>query len=505
MVTIISILMLFHLTTHHLVMATIDTIAQGTHNISDYSKIVRFVSHPKFNRKSKYNNNKMSVWSLQLGERCSRFQIFCVFFETQGKKDCSRGDILTVKSGKRKMRYCGSKKPSKQQPLILSASAIITWRTDKTKTMRGFDCRVKCVESTGVEVTTEASGECKVIAGPGKGKPCVFPFTWSYTGVTYTGCAYHPSLHSSPWCSTRTVDGAHVVAQGEWGYCHPACPLSPGVTTLAPTTPPPTLAPGIAAGCRCGAPDKSSKIINGEETEVNEYRWMVGMTVLGSLAPLCGGSLISDQYVLTAAHCCKGKRPENIEIFLGDHNWAQHNETASFRRSVSKIKIHPKFGKPKKLNYDVCLIKLSKPISFPDHPTVRPVCLPQSSKKQYENYNATITGWGKVTGDGEMSAFLQETEVKILANKRCKRRYGLSVTPEMLCITRHGPPVSSACNGDSGGSLVVMQGDSWHSVGLVSWGVVGCAANKPAVMARITSVRAWIKRNTADSNYCPRI
>ena len=256
--------------------------------------------------------------------------------------------------------------------------------------------------------TTAATTKCKANSGPGKGKPCVFPFTWQHTGITYDGCAHDPSMHPAPWCSTRTVNGVHQAGKGEWGYCNPACLLSSGVTTLAPTTPPPTVASGIAAGCRCGLPTRSSKIINGEESEVSEYPWMVGISMAGSFSPLCGGALISDQYVLTAAHCCKGKLAENIQIFLGDHNWELSSEADSFRRFVTKIKIYPKFGKPRHLNNDVCLIKLSDPISFPDHPNVRPICLPPSTTNLYEDYNATLAGWGKVSGDGKVSPVLQE-------------------------------------------------------------------------------------------------
>jgi secreted trypsin-like serine protease len=232
---------------------------------------------------------------------------------------------------------------------------------------------------------------------------------------------------------------------------------------------------------------------------------MVGISMAGSFSPLCGGALISDQYILTAAHCCKGRLAENIQIFLGDHNWKLSSEADSFRRFVTKIKIYPRFGKPRNLNNDVCLIKLSDPISFPDHPNVRPICLPSSNTNQYEEYKATLAGWGKVSADGKVSPVLQEAEVKIMKKKKCKNIFGSAMTSHMMCIGRHYALIVSACNGDSGGSLMVRNGENFDTVGVVSWGVAGCADDKPSVMARVTSFLGWIKRNTVDSNYCPRI
>ena len=72
--------------------------------------------------------------------------------------------------------------------------------------------------------------------------------------------------------------------------------------------------------------------------QVNEYPWMTGIGTKGSLSPSCGGALVSDQYVLTAAHCCHGRSAASLQVFLGDHDWTVSTETDSFRRSALAVR-----------------------------------------------------------------------------------------------------------------------------------------------------------------------
>ena len=289
------LLQLFH---PYFVISSIETITYGEHDVSTFRRLVRIVSHPNFNRKTKYPNNKKNVWKLKLGTSCLKIEIFCTFLETNANKQCTKGDILTMTTQSKKKRYCRTKKPTKAKPVVFSEDVNIAWKADRRRNKRGFDCRIKCSDrvttsTTTTSTTTSTPTKCQASSGPGKGKPCIFPFTWKYTGITYDGCAFDPTMNPAPWCSTLTVDGIHQSGKDEWGYCNSICPLSSGVTTLAPTTPPPTVAPGIAAECQCGVTKRSSKIINGEEAEVNEYPWMVGMSMSGTINPLCGGALIS--------------------------------------------------------------------------------------------------------------------------------------------------------------------------------------------------------------------
>ena len=83
--------------------------------------------------------------------------------------------------------------------------------------------------------------------------------------------------------------------------------------------------------------------------------------------------------------------------------------------------------------------------------------------------------------------------------------FGSALTDRMMCVARTKKPIASACNGDSGGGLLIQNSDYLEAVGVVSWGVSGCEENKPSVMARITSSLTWILKKTKDSNYCPRL
>ncbi|XP_066939680.1 venom serine protease 34-like [Macrobrachium rosenbergii] len=81
------------------------------------------------------------------------------------------------------------------------------------------------------------------------------------------------------------------------------------------------------SNCRCGQVNRVSKIVGGVVTELHEYPWQVAITPLGLSRPFCGGSIISDRYVLTAAHCVAGKTPVNVRVTVGEHDWQDDSET----------------------------------------------------------------------------------------------------------------------------------------------------------------------------------
>jgi len=259
--------------------------------------------------------------------------------------------------------------------------------------------------------------------------------------------------------------------------------------------------------CNCGLASRKKRIVGGKETEVSEYPWQIGMVHTGKSSVWCGGSVISDQWILTAAHCVPRATPNNIEVLLGEHDYKDKTETKEIRAKVTKIISHPKYN-DQTMDMDFALLKLEKKIDFSANSHIRPICLPDNVNELYTNAESIVTGWGTTSSGGSASSTLQEVMVKVISNSDCNKDYSGKINSNMICAKRSG---KDACQGDSGGPLVSSKGDgvtagqNYEQVGVVSWGY-GCAhAKYPGVYARTTTQLDWIRQETSSSwTTCPR-
>ncbi|KAK2879843.1 transmembrane protease serine 2 isoform X1 [Channa argus] len=241
----------------------------------------------------------------------------------------------------------------------------------------------------------------------------------------------------------------------------------------------------IACGQSSAAP--TTRIVGGTEAVNGAWPWQVSLQVMGN--HICGGSIISPYWILSAAHCFETySSPSLWLVYSGDVSLFQMRFNAG--RKVDKIISHEEFSTTSNDN-DIALLKLQTPLSFTSR--VRPVCLPNIGVNVFPERRAWITGWGTLRSSGSSPDILNQAQVTIYSRQTCNSPWVLDgeVTQTMICAGELRGGVDS-CQGDSGGPLVVKDGELWWLAGDTSWGF-GCALrNKPGVYGNVTYFINWV-------------
>ncbi|XP_050349532.1 transmembrane protease serine 9-like [Nymphalis io] len=250
--------------------------------------------------------------------------------------------------------------------------------------------------------------------------------------------------------------------------------------------------------CRCGERNEASRIVGGVETAVNEFPWVARLTYFNKF--YCGGMLINDRYVLTAAHCVKGLMWFMIKVTLGEHNRCNKTHRPETRFVVNVVAHNFTY-----LTFrdDIAVLKLNEKVQISD--TVKPVCLPRSDDNQYEGVKAIAVGWGSIGEQKNHSCNLLDVELPVLSNKECRNtKYeSTMIADNMLCAGYPKEGKRDTCQGDSGGPLSAERGDKrYELLGVVSWGI-GCGRQGyPGVYTRVTKYLDWIKNNSRHGCFC---
>ncbi|KAM7177515.1 transmembrane protease serine 6 isoform 1-T3 [Macrochelys suwanniensis] len=244
--------------------------------------------------------------------------------------------------------------------------------------------------------------------------------------------------------------------------------------------------------CGCGWQAPLNRIVGGANSVEGEWPWQASLQVRGS--HICGGTLIADRWVVSAAHCFQDDSrlasPSIWTVYLGKYfqNVSSQNEV-SFK--VSRLLLHPYYEEDSH-DYDAALLQLDHPVI--NSPFIQPICLPAHSHLFEPGLRCWITGWGALKEGGQLSNILQKVDVQLIQQDICSEAYHYQISPRMLCAGyRKGK--KDACQGDSGGPLVCKEPSGrWFLAGLVSWGL-GCARpDNYGVYTRITRVLGWMKQ-----------
>ncbi|KAG9345918.1 hypothetical protein JZ751_007732 [Albula glossodonta] len=259
---------------------------------------------------------------------------------------------------------------------------------------------------------------------------------------------------------------------------------------------------------RCGErPGKLMKIVGGRVTMVESHPWIASIFWRSRFAEstfLCGGSLISPCWLLTAAHCFPdGSRTKihRLSVFLGKTAINETDYKREQRFHVEELVIHHAFDNSEgNFNNDIALLKIigSDGSCAEESGTVRTICLPPAHQMLPAGSICEIAGYGKEREAlWHNSQYLREARVKLLSQDICKSKdyYGKMMSNNMFCAGSPDWSVDS-CKGDSGGPLVCEVDKRLFLFGIVSWGE-GCSREfRPGVYTRVTNYNHWIAKKT---------
>ncbi|XP_049426364.1 prothrombin [Epinephelus fuscoguttatus] len=234
---------------------------------------------------------------------------------------------------------------------------------------------------------------------------------------------------------------------------------------------------------------REKRIVGGDDAEVASAPWQVMLYKRSPQELLCGASLISDQWILTAAHCIlyppwnKNFTSDDILVRLGKHNRAKFERGTEKIVAITEIIVHPKYNWRENLNRDIALLHMRRPITFTDE--IFPVCLPSrkvAKALMSEGYKGRVTGWGNLKETWNPSArnlptVLQQIHLPIVDQDICRSSTSVKITNNMFCAGYKPEDAErgDACEGDSGGPFVMKYPaeNRWYQMGIVSWGE-GC-------------------------------
>jgi hypothetical protein len=239
-----------------------------------------------------------------------------------------------------------------------------------------------------------------------------------------------------------------------------------------------------------------ARIVGGEPATEGQLPWQVALVSAGYLpkdGQFCGGSLIAQRWVLTAAHCvAAGTTSSDLMVFLDSIDLKDRGRSVGVRQ----IYPHPQYN-AKTFDNDVALLLLEEAGSTGS--VIDPLPPEAEAESLANGRKGRTSGWGKTTEGGASSKVLRWVDVPFVTKAICNgaESYKGRITDNMICAGREEGGADS-CQGDSGGPLATPEGAGWRLAGVVSWGD-GCGRPKKyGIYSRVSRYGAWIRSHISE-------
>ncbi|XP_018024774.1 serine protease 1 [Hyalella azteca] len=245
----------------------------------------------------------------------------------------------------------------------------------------------------------------------------------------------------------------------------------------------------------CQALVRPGRIVGGEPVPEGDAMWQVSVQTRTG-AHFCGGTLISDEWVVTAAHCSVNFKAGAVQVAYGGNTLDSMKAVVP----VSRIIVHERYD-PNSMVNDIALLQMAPSARSSRSGTP----IPLETREDLGEENCRVTGFGRLSSGGQVADRLMGVWVPLRSLEDCIKDF----LPETYALTDGhvcaGGGREDACQGDSGGPLVccnqnsTLRSDECNLVGVVSWGI-GCATpGKPGVYTKVAHYKSWIEENIGGS------
>ncbi|CAG9100852.1 unnamed protein product [Plutella xylostella] len=251
---------------------------------------------------------------------------------------------------------------------------------------------------------------------------------------------------------------------------------------------------GIEEAARIQAAEQeATRIVGGSNSRLGDYPYQAGLviTLTNGRTSVCGGSLVSQSRVVTAAHCWYdgNNQARSFQVVLGSIRLF----SGGTRIDTSNVEMHGSWN-PRTTRNDIAMIRLGRNVSYNNN--IRAIALPTSLTNQnFAGRTAIASGFGATrdnSGGIPSNQVLSHVRLNVINNSECRRSFPANVFDSTVCTSGAGGV--GTCGGDSGGPLAIDHNNQRVLIGVTSFGsAAGCQVGLPAAFSRVTSYLSWIQ------------